>query len=124
MGEEADGQHVLPEDYGALYIQFATAIHKLMPEAKLGGPAFEGTFGDVEVWPDAMGRVSFLARFLDYLKAHGHMDDFTFFSFEHYPFMEKNDTASWNDLYLEPGFEATWCRCGRTTAYRRISRFL
>jgi len=44
MGEEADGQHMLPEDYGALYLQFATAIHKLVPQAKLGGPAFEGTF--------------------------------------------------------------------------------
>jgi hypothetical protein len=102
MGEEADGQHMLPEDYGALYIQFATAIHKLVPEAKLGGPAFEGTFGDVEVWPDSMGRVSWLGRFLDYLKAHGKLDEFTFFSFEHYPFMEKVNTASWNDLYLEP----------------------
>jgi len=102
MGEEADGQHMLPEDYGALYIQFATAIHKLVPEAKLGGPAFEGTFGDVEVWPDAMGRVSFLARFLDYLKAHGHLNDLTFFSFEHYPFQEKGITASWDDLYIEP----------------------
>jgi hypothetical protein len=104
MGEEADGQHMLPEDYGALYIQFATAIHKLVPEAKLGGPAFEGTFGDVEVWPDETGRVSWLARFLDYLKAHGRLNDFTFFSFEHYPFMERADTASWNDLLLEPGF--------------------
>jgi hypothetical protein len=103
MGEEADGQHMLPEDYAALYIQFATAIHKLEPEAKLGGPAFEGTFGDVDVWPDSMGRVSFLGRFLDYLRAHRHLNDFTFFSFEHYPFMGKNETASWNDLYLEPG---------------------
>ncbi len=102
MGEEADGQHMLPEDYGALYLQFATAIHKLVPEAKLGGPAFEGTFGDVEVWPDGMGRVSFLARFLDYLKAHGRVNDFTFFSFEHYPFQEKENTASWNDLLIEP----------------------
>jgi F5/8 type C domain len=104
MGEEADGQHMLPEDYGALYIQFATAIHKIVPEAKLGGPAFEGTFGDVEVWPDEVGRVSWLARFLDYLKAHGRLSEFTFFSFEHYPFMERENTASWNDLYLEPGF--------------------
>jgi hypothetical protein len=102
MGEEADGQHMLPEDYGALYIQFANAIHELVPEAKLGGPAFEGTFGDVDVWPDAMGRVSFLGRFLDYLKAHGHLNDFTFFSFEHYPFQEKGITASWGDLYTEP----------------------
>ncbi|HXY24797.1 MAG TPA: discoidin domain-containing protein [Candidatus Acidoferrum sp.] len=102
MGEEADGQHMLPEDYGALYIQFADAIHKLVPEAKLGGPAFEGTFGDVQVWPDSLGRVSFLGRFLDYLKAHNHLNDFTFFSFEHYPFQEKGMIASWNDLLIEP----------------------
>jgi hypothetical protein len=97
MGEEPDGQRMLPEDYAALYIQFATAIHKLVPDAKLGGPSFEGTLGDVEVWPDANGRVSFLGRFLDYLKAHGRSNDFAFFSFEHYP-----PSASWNDLYLEP----------------------
>ena len=104
MGEEADGQHMLPEDYGALYLQFATAIHRLVPEAKLGGPAFEGTTEDVEVWPDAAGKVSWLGRFLDYLKAHGRMNDFTFFSFEHYPLMDKRADLSWNDLYQEPGY--------------------
>ena len=97
MGEEPDGQRMLPEDYAALYIQFADAIHRLVPDAQLGGPSFEGTLGDVEVWPDANGRVSFLGRFLDYLKAHHRLNDFTFFSFEHYP-----PSASWNDLYLEP----------------------
>ncbi len=97
MGEEPDGQRMLPEDYAALYVQFAEAIHRLVPDAKLGGPSFEGTLGDVEVWPDANGQVSFLSRFLDYLKAHHRLNDFTFFSFEHYP-----PSASWNDLYLEP----------------------
>ena len=103
MGEEADGQHMLPEDYGALYLQFATAIHKLVPEAKLGGPPFEGTFGDVEVWPDANGKVSWIGRFLDYLKVHGRLNDFTFFSFEHYPYQDR-PTYSWADLYPEPGY--------------------
>jgi len=103
MGEEADGQHMLPEDYAALYIQFAAAIHKLVPEAKLGGPPFEGTFGDVEVWPDANGKVSFLGRFVDYLKSHGHLKDFTFFSFEHYPYQDR-PTYSWADLYPEPEY--------------------
>jgi len=103
MGEEADGQHMLPEDYAALYIQFATAIHKLVPEAKLGGPPFEGTFGDVEVWPDATGKVSWLGRFVDYLKAHGRLNDFSFFSFEHYPYQDR-PTYSWADLYPEPGY--------------------
>ena len=103
MGEEADGQHMLPEDYGALYVQFATAIHKLVPEAKLGGPPFEGTFGDVEVWPDAAGKVSWLGRFVDYLKAHSRLGDFTFFSFEHYPYQDR-PSYSWADLYPEPGY--------------------
>jgi hypothetical protein len=103
MGEEADGQHILPEDYAALYIQFATAIHKLVPEAKLGGPPFEGTFGDVEVWPDAAGKVSWLGRFFDYLKAHKRLNDFSFFSFEHYPYQDR-PTYSWADLYPEPEY--------------------
>lgn len=99
MGEEPDGQRMLPEDYAALYLQFATAIHRLVPDAKLGGPSFEGTLGDVQVWPDANGNASFLGRFLDYLKVHHRLNDFTFFSFEHYP-----PSKSWNDLYREPGF--------------------
>ena len=100
MGEEPDGQKMLPEDYGALYLQFATAIHRLVPEAKLGGPSFEGTNEDVEVWPDAQGRVSWLGRFLDYLKAHNRMNDLTFFSFEHYPYEACKNP--WSDLYREP----------------------
>ena len=103
MGEEADGQHMLPEDYGALYLQFATAIHKLVPEARLGGPPFEGTFGDVEVWPDENGNVSWLGRFLNYLRAHGRLNDFTFFSFEHYPYQDR-PSYSWADLYPEPEY--------------------
>ena len=102
MGEEPDGQRVLPEDYATLYIQFAKAIHKLVPEAPLGGPAFEGTPGDVDSWADANGRVSFLGRFVDYLKARDHLQDFTFFTFEHYPCMGGKACADWNSLYWEP----------------------
>jgi hypothetical protein len=104
MGEEADGQRVLPEDYATLYIQFANAIHKLVPDAPLGGPAFEGTPGDVDSWADANGRVSFLGRFVDYLRAHGHLQDFTFFSFEHYPCMGGKPCADWSSLYWEPDY--------------------
>jgi hypothetical protein len=104
MGEEADGQRVLPEDYATLYIQFAKAIHKLVPNAPLGGPAYEGTPGDVDSWADANGRVSFLGRFVDYLKARGHLQDFTFFSFEHYPCMGNRRCADWGSLYWEPAY--------------------
>ena len=41
MGEEPDGQYMMPEDYAALYLQWATAIHRIDPELKLGGPIFE-----------------------------------------------------------------------------------
>jgi hypothetical protein len=104
MGEEADGQRVLPEDYAALYIQFAKAIHQLVPQAPLGGPAFEGTSGDVDSWVDANGRVSFLGRFVDYLKQRGHLQDFTFFSFEHYPCMGNKACVNWDSLTWEPAF--------------------
>ncbi|HEY7304431.1 MAG TPA: discoidin domain-containing protein [Bryobacteraceae bacterium] len=100
MGEEADGQHMLPEDYAALYIQFAAAIHKVDPSLKLGGPSFEGVIEDVRVWPDSEGRVSWLGRFFDYLRAHDRIQEFSFLSFEHYPYEACN--TSWNDLYREP----------------------
>ena len=108
MGEEPDGQRVLPEDYASLYLQFARAIHKLVPGAPLGGPSFEGTEGDVDSWADAGGRVSFLGRFVDYLKAHDGLQNFAFFSFEHYPCGagggEGKKCADWSSLYWEPAF--------------------
>jgi hypothetical protein len=100
MGEEPDGQYMLPEDYGALYLQWATALHRVDPAFKLGGPVFQGVTEDIKVWPDAQGRNSWLCRFLDYLKAHGRISDLAFMSFEHYPY-DGCDTP-WNKLYQEP----------------------
>jgi hypothetical protein len=100
MGEEADGQYMLPEDYAALYLQWATAIHRVDPALKLGGPSFQGVNKDIEVWPDANGRVSWTARFVDYLKQHGRMNDLAFFSFEHYPYDPCK--TPWGVLYDEP----------------------
>jgi hypothetical protein len=100
MGEEADGQYMLPEDYGALYLQWATALHRVDPGLKLGGPAFQGVTEDIKVWADAQGKNSWFTRFLDYLKAHGRLADFAFMSFEHYPY-DGCDTP-WKNLYQEP----------------------
>ena len=100
MGEEADGQDMLPEDYAALYLQWATAIHRVDPKLKLGGPSFQGVNKDIEVWPDANGKVSWTARFVDYLKQHGRMNDLAFFSFEHYPYDPCR--TPWGVLYDEP----------------------
>ena len=110
MGEEPDGQKMQPEDYGALYLQFATALHKVDPNLKLGGPVFEGSRDDIVVWPDAKGRISWLGRFIDYLKEHGRLSDLSFVSFEHYPYPPCDIT--WSDLYREPELTAailkTW----------------
>jgi hypothetical protein len=100
MGEEADGQYMLPEDYAALYLQWATAIHHVDPALKLGGPSFQGVNKDIEVWPDANGKVSWTGRFVDYLKQHGRMNDLAFFSFEHYPYDPCR--TPWGMLYDEP----------------------
>ena len=100
MGEESDGQYMVPEDYAALYLQWATAIHSVDPALKLGGPSFQGVNKDIEVWPDAKGKVSWTGRFIDYLKQHGRMNDLAFFSFEHYPYDPCK--TPWGVLYDEP----------------------
>jgi hypothetical protein len=100
MGEEPDGKHAMPEDYGALYIQWANAIHRVDPKLKLGGPIFEGVNEDITVWSDALGRISWMGRFVDYLKAHGRLSDLAFVSFEHYPF--EPCSITWKTLYTEP----------------------
>jgi hypothetical protein len=100
MGEEPDGKHAMPEDYAALYIQWATAIHKVDPNLKLGGPIFEGVNEDIRVWPDSQGRTSWMGRFIDYLKSHNRLSDLSFVSFEHYPF--EPCTITWKSLYSEP----------------------
>jgi F5/8 type C domain/Glycosyl hydrolases family 39 len=105
MGEEPDGQKMLPEDYGALYLQFAQAIHRVDPNLKLGGPVFEGVSQDIQVWPNAKGQVSWLGRFLDYLNGHGRISDLSFVSFEHYPYAPCEVT--WSDLYREPELTRT-----------------
>ena len=100
LGEEADGQFTLPEDYAELYIQAARAIHKVWPGLKLGGPSFTGENQDIETWPDENGRLSWTGRFLDYLKSHNAMGELAFFSFEHYPY--EPCRIPWGSLYEEP----------------------
>lgn len=100
MGEEPDGHYMLPEDYAALYLQFAAAIHKVDPSLKLGGPIFTGQNKDIEVWADPQGRTSWTGRFIDYLKRHNRLSDLAFFSFEHYPYDPCR--YDWGNLYEEP----------------------
>ncbi len=100
MGEEPDGQYMQPEDYGAFYLQWATALHRVDPNFKLGGPVFEGVTEDIKAWPDAQGKTSWFGRFLDYLKAHGRLSDLAFMSFEHYPY--DGCETPWKNLYQEP----------------------
>jgi hypothetical protein len=99
MGEEPDGKYCLPEDYAELYLQFATALHRVDPKLKLGGPIFEGVNEDIQVSPDAQGKVSWMGRFFDYLKSHQRLADLSFVSFEHYPF--RDCLIKWSDLYDE-----------------------
>lgn len=100
MGEEPDGQYATPEDDAALYLQFATALHRVDPKLKLGGPVFEGVDEDIKAWADTQGRTSWFGRFLDYLRAHGRISDLAFMSFEHYPY--DGCQTPWKNLYREP----------------------
>jgi hypothetical protein len=100
MGEEPDGQYMLPEDYAALYLQWASALHGLDPSLKLGGPVFQGVDEDIKAWRNAEGEVSWFGRFLAYLKSHQRLSDFSFMSFEHYPY--DGCETPWENLFKEP----------------------
>ena len=88
LGEEPDGQYVTPEDFGALYLQWAGAIHRADPTVKLGGPSFQEIIPADATSRILLGNSAWLARFLQYLKSHGRSSDYSFFSFEWYPFDE------------------------------------
>ncbi len=102
MGEEADGQHMLP---GGLW-RAVPAIRQRRfigwsPKPNWAVRLLKASTKTSRSGRIREGRVSWLGRFLDYLKAHGRMSDFTFFSFEHYPFNACKNP--WSDLYREPG---------------------
>jgi hypothetical protein len=111
MGEEPDGQYMLPEDYAALYLQWATALHRVDAQLKLGGPVFEGVNEDIKVWPDPNGKTSWLGRFVDYLQTHQRLNDLAFVSFEHYPIAPCD--VNWSDLYREPEWTRSVLRAWR-----------
>lgn len=88
LGEEPDGQYVTPEDFGALYLEWADAIHRVDPGLKLGGPSFQEIIPADPTSRIRLGNSAWLARFLEYLKRRGRSSDYSFFSFEWYPFDE------------------------------------
>ncbi|HEY7876803.1 MAG TPA: discoidin domain-containing protein [Gemmatimonadaceae bacterium] len=87
IGEEPDGQNVSPDDYGALYVQWARALAAADPAVHAGGPSWQSTSPDVMMaWREDPDARPWLTRFLDYLRVHQASASLTFFSFEWYPF--------------------------------------
>ena len=86
VGEEPDGQYATPEDYGALFIQVVEAIHAVAPAVKLGGPSFQTTVTEYTTMQLHGDGRTWLRRFLEFIGRRGHLGDYSFFSFEWYPF--------------------------------------
>jgi hypothetical protein len=84
MGEEPDGQFASPEDYALLYMQWATALHRVNPDLQLGGPGYQSLmFNDPE---NQELQAFFTIHFINSLRQHNRLGDYNFFSFEWYPF--------------------------------------
>lgn len=87
LGEEPDGQYVSPDDFAALYMQTARALHAVDPTVRPGGPSFQSAETDVMMtWKQGNDTLPWLRHFVDALRAHAQLGDFTFLSFEWYPF--------------------------------------
>jgi hypothetical protein len=84
LGEEPDGQYIDAEDFGALYLEFADALHRVDPRLSLGGPSLEQAIADL--WLDPSPDRSWTSHFIGYLRSRGRLADLNFFTFEHYPF--------------------------------------
>jgi len=90
LGEEPDEQYGPAEDYGALYLEWADALHAIDPALQLGGPSLVAD----STTPDPDSHSPYLNRLLAYFKARGRLQDFSFFSFEWYPFDDVCDPVA------------------------------
>ena len=110
LGEEPDGQRITPEDYGALYTEFAAVIRRDDPTVKLGGPSWQNLLDDpLVLWPERASpgpHPTWIGRFLDYLDAHRSRVEFRFFTFEWYPFDNVCDEP-WANLRAAPAMLTT-----------------
>lgn len=86
LGEEPDGQAIAPEDYAALYLQWVAKLHQVTPAVQAGGTSFQSIEVDYREWPENEDGRTWMSRFLDYLRSHQRLADFSFCSFEWYPF--------------------------------------
>lgn len=84
LGEEPEGQLIHPADYAALYCRWATNLKKKAPYMHFGGPSF-AWISSAENDDNTFTEQAWMRICLDYLRTHGHLDDFNFFSTEWYP---------------------------------------
>jgi hypothetical protein len=117
MGEEPDGKRILPEDYAALYIQWAKAIHQVILRsnwaARLRGDQRGHQSLARRTGQNLVDRP--VHRLSQVPRPHV---DLAFVSLEHYPF--EPCSITWKSLYREPQMmKHVWMRCART-AFRKI----
>ena len=93
LGEEPDGQFVAPEHYGALYRLFYQALHDIDPRTQFGGPSLQDIEQSQVPGRIAFGKSGWLGAFLQDLRRHEALAQFSFFSFEWYPFSDDCDSA-------------------------------
>lgn len=87
LGEEPEEQYVMPEDYGALYVQWVRALGQVSLTLKIGGTSM--------VLPvDDGSEPSWVHRLFSWFRAQSLRPRPAFFSFEWYPFDDVCEPAA------------------------------
>jgi hypothetical protein len=110
LGEEPDGNWTDPDQYAALYLQMANVVRRTMPTVRIGGPSLQTVVDEYREFPRPGGE--YLLRIRHHLTARKRQRDFSFVTFEWYPF---------DDVWKSPAVQLPIAKTNLEATVKRLN---